>query len=230
MRLVNGLLLYFGLISDWTIEDVICHALVLSVVISDMIVSKMAKRELHPIIVIGSMLTMFNHNLFTFVLVGCYFLKMFYEICHSMNLFLFNPSINVYICGVFDLTHAGHMEHFSLVSLFGNRLIVGVHSSADVECYKRDPTMTTLERCKTVGMCRSVSEVIVGAPLRITKKFIEDHNIHIVVCSDEYDTEDDEYYAVPREMGILKIVPRVKGVSTSTIRNRVYESVKKQLK
>lgn len=230
MRLFNGVLLYFGMIGDWTLQDVIAHALVLSVIISDMIVAKMANREFHSIVVVGSMLTMFNHDLFTFALAGSYFFRIFYEICQSQRLFLFTPAKNVYICGVFDLTHFGHMRHFVKAAELGNRLIVGVCSDEAVESYKRKPTMTMTERTTTVGLCGIVSEVISDAPLVTTKEFIEKHNIHVVGCSSEYDDESDIYYSDPRKMGILKVIPRVEGVSTSDIRKRVAEDVKRDSK
>lgn len=228
MRLINGVFLYFDMINKWELQDVIAHALVVSVIISDVIVAKMAKRELHPSIVVGSILTMFNHDLFIFVLTGAYFVRIFYEICQSQRLFLFTPARNVYICGVFDLTHYGHMKHFVEAAKMGNRLIVGVHSDKDVESYKRKPALSMNERGTTVGLCGVVSEVIMNAPLITTREFIEKHNIHVVGCSTEYDSKEDKYYADPREMGILKIVPRVDGVSTSDIRQRVFENVSEE--
>ncbi len=44
MRCINGVLLWYGLIQGWELQDVIAHGLVLTVVITDIIVSKMAKR------------------------------------------------------------------------------------------------------------------------------------------------------------------------------------------
>lgn len=69
-----------------------------------------------------------------------------------------------------------------------------------------------------------MSEVIPNAPLYLTPEFIKKHRIDVVVCSDEYDSPDDKYYAAAREMGILHVLTRTEGVSSSalmkTIMNR----------
>jgi len=110
-----------------------------------------------------------------------------------MNLLLFTPAKNVYICGVWDLLHFGHMRHFQEVTKLGNRVLVGVHSDNEVESYKRTPTLTMKERMDTAIYCKGVSEVISDAPLVITEEFIKKHNIHVVGCSSEYDTPDDKW-------------------------------------
>ena len=229
MRQINGILLWYDLIPSWDLQDVIAHGLILSVVISDLIVAKMANRELHPIIVIGSMLSVFNHNLMIYILVIVYFLKMFHEICEGLGLPLLTPVINVYASGVWDLLHKGHMRHFDQISELGNRLLIGVHDDDDVKKYKRTPTLTMEERATTASYCKGVSGVIRSAPLVLTKEFINEHNIHKVVASVEYDSPDDEYYRVPREMGILYIINRIPGVSTTEIMERVKKNSSEKL-
>ncbi len=229
MRQINGILLWYDLIPSWDLQDVIAHGLILSVVISDLIVAKMANRELHPIIVIGSMLSVFNHNLMIYILVTVYFLKMFHEICEGLGLPLLTPVINVYGSGVWDLLHLGHMKHFDQISDLGNRLLIGIHDDEDVKKYKRTPTLTMEERATTASYCKGVSGVIRSAPLVLTEEFIKEHNIHRVVASVEYDSPDDEYYRVPREMGILYIINRVPGVSTTEIMERVKNNSSEKL-
>lgn len=217
MRHINAIMLYQGMVSGWTLQDVIAHGLVLSVVISDLIVAKMANRELHPMVVIGSMLSIFNHNLLIFILVIVYYLRMFYEICEGMQLSLFTPTINVYVDGVWDLLHLGHMQHY-IIAGFGNRLIVGVLSDEDVLSYKRKPTLTMDERAKATSYIKGVAKVIKNAPLYMTREFIEEHNISKVFASVEYDSPNDIFYKVPREMGILHIVGRTNTMSTTELK------------
>ena len=221
MRCINGVFLWYNLIVEWDLQDVIAHGLVLSVVITDLIVSKMASRELHPIVVIGSMLSVFNHNILIFVLVCVYYLKIFYELCDSLGLLLFTPSRNVYICGVWDMLHLGHMKHFQEVSKLGNRLLVGVHSDQEVKEYKRTPVLTMEERLTTARMCKGVSEVIPSAPLILTEEFLIKHNVHVVACSAEYDDPDDVYYEAARKLGILNVIERIDGISTTELLERV---------
>jgi glycerol-3-phosphate cytidylyltransferase-like family protein len=100
--------------------------------------------------------------------------------------------------------------------------LVGVMSDADVCKYKREPVMTLEERCAEVEALRCVYKVIPGAPcFGLTKEFLDEHKVHIVLASPEYNKPDDKYYKVPRELGILKIMPRTDGVSTSELIERI---------
>jgi glycerol-3-phosphate cytidylyltransferase-like family protein/phosphatidylglycerophosphate synthase len=224
MRYINGLLLWYGLISSWSVEDVIAHGLILSVVISDLIVAKMAQRELHPIVVITSMLSIFNHNLMIYILVSVYFISIFYEICESMGLPLLTPTVNVYASNVWDLIHLNHIEYFDQVTRLGNRLLIGVHDNAEIKRYNICTTLTMEERAITASYCRGVSKVIRSAPFILTKEFIKKYNIHKVVATIEYDDPYDEYYRVPREMGILHIIDRRPRVLQTEITNSTAKS------
>jgi glycerol-3-phosphate cytidylyltransferase-like family protein len=53
------------------------------------------------------------------------------------------------------------------------------------------------------------------------EEFLKKHRIDVVVCSDEYASEDDKYYAVPRRMGILKVLTRTEGVSSSEMMRNI---------
>jgi len=160
---------------------------------------------------------------FTIVVMSAiYYGLLFWELCDYMTLPMFTQAINVYVDGVYDLCHVGHHNIFTNALKFGNRLVVGVLSDADVESYKRRPIMSLDERCAVVSTCKGVSKVIRGCPYPgIPESFIKEHNIHIVCHSPEYDKEDDKYYAIPRAMGITKVLPRTEGVSTSQLIKRV---------
>ena len=89
----------------------------------------------------------------------------------------------VYIDGIFDLFHRGHLE--SLIQaknvLDNVFLIVGVISDKDAEGYKRLPIINQDDRCAIIKSINIVDEVIEDAPLVITKEFIEKYNIDLVV-------------------------------------------------
>jgi len=154
----------------------------------------------------------------------------FYEICEFTHLPLLTICRNVYVDGIFDLCHIGHKNLFRNALSFGNRLLVGVCSDEDATPYKRRPIMTTQERVNEVKGCKNVDEVIPNAPCNgLTEEFIKKHNIHVVAHSVEYDKPEDHYYAVPRKMGITRVLPRTEGLSTSELIRRVkeYEGNKK---
>ena len=101
--------------------------------------------------------------------------------------------------------------------------------------------MTADERARAVSNCKFVSKVIRNPPCRkglLNKEFIIKHNIHIVVCGEEYDNsveslkkrngEEDKWYKTPRDMGILRYVPRTEGVSTSTLIRRIQARYKEE--
>lgn len=219
-----NLLIRNGLLHVNTMS-VIGNGIIFSVVTGDMIVSKIANKEMHPLIPVFVMLSLFD-NYLSVALTGFYYVVILGEIACYMRLSLFNikeagGTHNVYVNGVYDLCHVGHMNLFEKASSYGTRLIVGVHSDKSVESYKRTPIMTEEERYDVVGKCRFVNEVVRDAPLVIDEEFIRKYNIHTVCCSVEYDKPDDHYYAVPRRMGILRVLPRTDGISTSELLKRI---------
>lgn len=236
----NGLLITYGLlmIQSFTLQFVtinLFHILsagcVMSMITCDLIVSKMAKKELSQWMVTFALLSGFN----SFVGIGVslvYIIGVIYEISEYLRIDIFMPRITVYCCGVFDMCHFGHMAMFENAALEGTNLIVGVHNDAEVESYKRTPTMTHEERCKAVSRCKFVNRVVPDASLFVTEEFIKEHDIHIVVCAEEYfNNPDDKWYKAPRDMGILRMIPYSSGISTSDLMKRIIESyTKKQVK
>ena len=203
------------------ILDVICDGLFMAILATDLTLSRMAKRDVHAWIVIMAMASLID-KFFNLFMTIFYFGSIFYDVCVFLNIPMFTPVINVYIDGVFDLCHLGHKNHIARALKYGNRLFVGVMSDEDVCKYKRDPVMTLDERCAEVEALRCVYKVIPGAPcFGLTREFLEEWKIHVVLASPEYNNPDDKYYKLPREMGIVKIMPRTDGVSTSELINRI---------
>jgi cytidyltransferase-like protein len=120
----------------------------------------------------------------------------------------------VYVDGVFDLFHSGHLAFLRKAREFGDVLLVGVVTDADVESYKRKPVIKFQDRLEMLQACRLVDKVI-PAELRITKDFIHKNNISVVVHGD--DDEQQEFFKIPREMGIMKYVSYTAGISTTQL-------------
>ena len=51
------------------------------------------------------------------------------------------PRRTVYMDGVFDLFHAGHLEAIQQCAALGDRVIIGVTGDSDAASYKRAPIM-----------------------------------------------------------------------------------------
>jgi cytidyltransferase-like protein len=128
----------------------------------------------------------------------------------------------VYVDMVGDLFHHGHVEFLRRARDLGDELVVGVHSDATAQAYKRLPVMTLPERVEVVESCRYVDQVIADAPLEVTADWVERHRIDLVVHGDDLDdAARTTMYRVPDEMGILRIVPYTQGISTSDILRRL---------
>lgn len=217
-----------AIIMEWTTkgitaEQTLSDALFLSIVILDIIVAKIADRELHNIVVVLSMASVLS-NFIIYASLFMYFTVLLSDVCSSMNIPLLSPVINVYCDGVFDMLHLGHMNQFrqAMEVSGGTRLFVGVHTDDACADYKRRPIMNEQERYAAVRACKYVYEVIEGAPMVATAEHIDKHQLHIYAIGEEYYCNpDDHYYKVPRELGMLRPTKRSHGVSTSDIIARI---------
>jgi cytidyltransferase-like protein len=137
--------------------------------------------------------------------------------------------VRIYADIVGDLFHAGDIEFFKKAKECGDYLIIGVLSDEDVESYKRVPILTLQERAAVIGACRYVDEVIVAPPLRLTREWIEEHKIDLVVHGDDFNPDLlMDQYGVSIEMGIFKAVPYTRGISTTNIIQRIVDRYHKQ--
>ena len=130
----------------------------------------------------------------------------------------------VYMDGIFDLYHRGHVESFKKCLKFGDELIIGVISDQDATKYKRKPIICEEDRIELIRNCKLVSETVTPVPLILTKEFIEDHKIDIVVHAflNETDMEKQkEFFKVPIELGIFRYIDYYKDESTTKIIDRI---------
>ena len=89
--------------------------------------------------------------------------------------------VKVYIDGVFDLFHRGHIESIKKCLNFGDEIIVGVVSDKDAESYKRIPIFNEEDRYEIIKNLKFVKKVIFPCPLIIDRNFINEHEIDIIV-------------------------------------------------
>ncbi len=122
---------------------------------------------------------------------------------------------------VADLFHYGHVNFLRTAREHGDYLLVGIHSDEVVRNYKRAPILSMDERVACVAGCRYVDEVVPDAPLTVTREWIEQHEIDLVVHGNDFTEELCKiYYEAPIEMGIFRIVSYTPGISTSDIITR----------
>ena len=131
----------------------------------------------------------------------------------------------VYVDMVADLFHYGHANFLKQAKKHGSYLIVGIHSDKVVESYKRSPIMTMEERLDTVSSCRYVDEVVANAPLIIDQKWLDTHQIDLVVHGDDFSEEMEQLcYRTPIDLGIFRLVSYTSEISTTEIIRRIKES------
>jgi cytidyltransferase-like protein len=133
----------------------------------------------------------------------------------------------VYIDGIFDLFHRGHLESLRKGKEFRSNveLVVGVISDEDATKYKRKPVFNEEDRYELVRGCKYADEVILRAPLILTKEFVDRHKIDFVVHGFS-DTKDalaqKKFYEQVAD--IFYEIPYYRHISTTDIINSIKES------
>jgi len=141
-----------------------------------------------------------------------------------INFFYVNY-MNVYMDGVFDLFHRGHLEAIKKTRLVAGKtgkVIIGVVSDKDTEIYKRRPIISEEDRVEIIKNIKNVDQVIFPCPMNVTKKFLEKYNIDLVVhgFSNKHDFEKQkEYFIEIIDAGKFKYQEYYQGTSTSDIIN-----------
>lgn len=129
----------------------------------------------------------------------------------------------VYMDGVFDLFHVGHVESIKQMKEVGTTIIIGVVSDTDASSYKRKPIISQEHRCQMIEQCKFVDEIIFPCPLIVTQQFLNDHNIDVVV----HGFKDDEDYKKQEAFfkDINLVIMKYNNIETTTdIINRITKS------
>lgn len=132
----------------------------------------------------------------------------------------------VYIDGIFDLFHRGHLESFKKAknSFKNTYLIVGIISDKDAEGYKRKPIITENDRYEIIKNLKLVDEIIENSPLIIDLEFIDNNKIDLIVhgFSNDADFEKQkDFFTLPLKLGKFKRIEYYKPLSTTDIINRI---------
>ena len=137
----------------------------------------------------------------------------------------------VYIDGIFDLFHRGHLESFNKTkNCLENedvKVIVGVVSDEDAKSYKRLPIIREDDRVAIIKGLSIVDQVIFPAPLIITKKFIDDNKIDMIVhgfVNDDDYQKQKEFFDIPIKLNKFKTIDYYTEISTSDIIKNIKEN------
>jgi cytidyltransferase-like protein len=133
----------------------------------------------------------------------------------------------VYMDGVFDLFHIGHLEAIKKVKEIAGidgQVIIGIVSDEDVKSYKREPIINENDRVEIIKNLKMVNRVIFPCPMTTTKDFLEKNNIDLVVhgFSDENDWNKQQiYFDQVIKLGKFKRIEYTNKCSTTSIINTI---------
>ncbi|CAM9720686.1 unnamed protein product [Phaeothamnion confervicola] len=143
----------------------------------------------------------------------------------------------VYIDGAWDMFHAGHVKILRAARAMGDYLIVGVHGDQVVNERRglNMPIMNLNERVLSVLGCGRVDDVLIDAPVDITREMVASLRI-CAVCKGTVDDNENpggergqsfcDYapYRVPREMGIFHELESPSTLTVSEIVGRIQKN------
>ena len=130
------------------------------------------------------------------------------------------PRRTVYMDGVFDLFHVGHLAAIRQCAIRGDRVIIGLTGDADATGYKRKPIISQDERATIVSALDEVDEVVCPCPLVVTEEFMKIHGIDMVVhgfVNDNDALRQASFFEYPMSVGKFERIPYYKGQSTTNI-------------
>eukprot|EP00934_Nitzschia_sp_Nitz4_P007742 Nitzschia sp. Nitz4//scaffold226_size53432//28383//30972//NITZ4_006701-RA/size53432-augustus-gene-0.62-mRNA-1//-1//CDS//3329542751//7732//frame0 len=128
------------------------------------------------------------------------------------------PRRTIYMDGVFDLFHIGHLVAIQQCISLGDRVIIGVTGDVDAAGYKRPPIVPEAERVAIVQALEGVDNVICPCPLIVTEEFMEEHGIDLVVhgfANDADAKRQEEFFEIPAKTGRFQRISYYQGLSTT---------------
>lgn len=138
----------------------------------------------------------------------------------------------VYIPGVWDLFHIGHVRFLEQASKLGDYILVGVLSDADVNrrIGRNYPLQSVHERTLSLLACKYIDDVLIGAPWKITQDMITTMDISVVCrgSTDFWDrcgvdhVDQGDPFELPRDLNILKQVDSGCSVTVHDLADRIF--------
>jgi len=141
--------------------------------------------------------------------------------CRAIDRNFFKKNKTVFIGGVWDFFHYGHLNILEKSKTLGSKLIVGVLTDEAAERYKPRPFVPFEQRLKVMKSLKTIDRVIKQNdtdPTEDLKKL--DINPDYLVHGDDWDSCPGEKY-VRACGGKLVILPYTKGISSTLIKKEI---------
>lgn len=136
---------------------------------------------------------------------------------------------NVYVIGVFDLFHVGHVEFLKKTKALGEKLIVAVNGDDMVADYKRKPFYSEQDRLEIIRSCKYVDDAFIIRDYD-NKRYIEEFQVDAIVHGNDWERDDylqqicvTEEYLAERNVELL-LIPYTPGISTSQLIRLIKEN------
>lgn len=135
----------------------------------------------------------------------------------------------IYVIGVFDLFHNGHVELLRRAKEMGDKLIVAVNGDDMVASYKRRPFLNEEDRLAVIKACRYVDEAFIIRTFD-NKDSIKKYKITHIVHGDDWPEHDylRQIRVTPQFLKEnnceLVLIPYTPGISTSDLINKIKAS------
>lgn len=140
----------------------------------------------------------------------------------------------VYMDGIFDMFHVGHLQAIEQCAALGGVVVVGVTGDDDATAYKRRPIISQDDRARLVQALPQVHRVVCPCPLVVSREFMEEHNIDLVVhgFANPMDATKQlkEFFQYPVETGRFQEIQYTASISTTDIIHRILEDYKNEPK
>ncbi|XP_054156496.1 ethanolamine-phosphate cytidylyltransferase-like [Oppia nitens] len=131
--------------------------------------------------------------------------------------------VRVWCDGCYDMVHFGHANQLRQAKAMGDRLIVGVHSDAEINLHKGPPVFNEEERYKMVSAIKWVDEVVKDAPYITTLETLDQYQCDFCVHGNDITLDADglDTYRFVKESGRYRECKRTEGVSTTDLVGRM---------
>lgn len=131
--------------------------------------------------------------------------------------------VRVWCDGCYDMVHYGHANQLRQAKAMGDKLVVGVHSDAEIRRHKGPPVFHEEERYRMVAAIKWVDEVVRDVPYVTSLETLDRHNCDFCVHGDDctFDASGQDSYRYVKTAGRYRECQRTAGVSTTDLVGRM---------
>jgi len=129
-----------------------------------------------------------------------------------------NEQVKVYITGVFDLFHIGHVNILKKCKKYFDNVIVGIHNDNTVQTYKPKPIIPYNQRLEVLKSCKYVDQIIENADVNVDNSFLDTIEAKFLVYGRE-ETKATSFYKVSKDR--IHTFERTENISSTIIKNNI---------